>query len=164
MIPSMTMQTGYDPHQTTCPLCKNDAEQIVIGTVYRYTTSRGGHFIGFGHAGGPLAHKLLDLGVDYEAEVIGPYDKVPADRPCPDCEADLFHQRLEFEQEVINGGLHWRCVMCGKFGVIVANDSVGFCENVRGEAGIEPPTQMGVRFENCIQHATPDDANWWAIK
>lgn len=161
MIHSMTMQVGYELHQTICPLCNNNAEQIVIGRVYRYKTSKGGHFLGFGHAGGPLAYRLLEDGVEYTAEIVDQSEKLPADGPCPDCQADLLHQRLEFEQEVMNGGLYWKCDMCQKYGVIVADDSLGFCKSVRGTARVAPPNQTvvvsGVRFSFCGQHASADD-------
>lgn len=160
MIPSMTMQKGYSPYQTICPLCQNDAEQLVLGTVFIYRTRKGKNFIGFGHAGGPLAHRLLAMGVEYVADIVDQNKKLPADRPCPDCQADLFHQRLEFEREVMNGGLYWRCDMCRKSGVIVAGDSLGFCESVRGAAGIAPPNNKGVTgvsFNHCDQHASVED-------
>lgn len=141
---------------TYCPLCYAEGDEIVVGEVYKYI-DEDGELIGYGHPGGVLAQALISDETPYVASPIKPDETVPGGTPCSNCAADIKMSQKKFEAEVIAGGLHWACEECGKFGVIIKDDSIGFCAATRGAAGVQPPNQLGVRFDRCEQHAAADD-------
>ena len=141
---------------TYCPLCHAAGNDIVIGEVYKYI-DEDGDLIGYGHPGGVLAQALISDETPYVASPIKSDEKVPSGEPCSDCAADIKMRQKKFEAEVVAGGLHWACEECGLFGVIVKNDSIGFCAATRDAAGVQPPNQLGVRFDRCEQHESADD-------
>ena len=156
-----TVDKGFDPHLTYCPICKGNAEELTIGTVLKYYGEETDILLGFGHPGGALAHELIRQEVSYRTEAVGEAERLPAGGPCPDCRADIMHQRLEFEEEIKKGGAFWSCQVCGKYGVVVHNDSVGFCAALRGQTGIAPPNYLEVKFVRCEQHASEGDKGKW---
>jgi len=141
---------------TYCPMCGERGDELVIGEVYKYIGEHGENF-GYGHAGGELAQALMLEGVKYIAHPLGDNEPAPGGHVCSDCSAEIAHQQKQFEAEVIRGGLHWTCEDCGQFGVIINDDSLGFCAATRGAAGVKPPNQLGVRFSDCEQHQTVED-------
>ena len=157
MSGTSTAEKGLDPHLTFCTICQGDAEELTIVTVLKYYGEETGILLGYGHPGGVLAQELLDQEITYRTEAVGDAERLPAGGPCPDCQADIMHQRLEFEEEIKRGGVHWTCNVCGQFGVIIANDSVGFCDHMRGTSGIKPPNYLEIRFVRCEQHASEGD-------
>ena len=140
---------------TFCPMCGERGEEIVIGEVYRYI-GEGGRLLGYGHPGGVLAQALINDKVDYIAVPLEEHEEAPGGHACSNCSARIALQQKRFEAEVIAGGLHWSCEQCGRFGVIVKDDSLGFCAATRGAAGVQPPNQLGVRFSDCEQHVSVD--------
>lgn len=144
-----------ETHPTYCPMCEEPSEEVVVGEVFRYIDKRG-KVIGYDHPGGKLGNELTIHDVTYTFELVDG-DRLPGGQPCPDCVARIAQHRKECEYEVVQGGLHWQCAMCRKFGVIVHNDSQGFCKDVRNAAGVQPPQQFGVKFSNCWQHQTEVD-------
>ena len=156
-----TAEKGLDPHLTFCPVCQGNAEEITIGVVLKYYGEETGILLGYGHPGGVLAQELLRQEITYRTEAVRDGERLPAGGPCPDCQADIMHQRLEFEEEIKRGGIHWSCNVCAKFGVVMHNDSIGFCANLRGASGIAPPNHLEVRFIRCEQHASQGDKGKW---
>jgi len=152
-----TQSQGLDPHRTYCPICKGDAEELTVGEVIKYFGESTDKFIGYGHPGGVLSTVLLEHGVAYRTEPVGEAEMLPAGGPCPDCVAEIAQQRAEFAVEVKKGGLHWTCDECDMFGVIIADDSIGFSAGVRNNAGVPPPKQLGVKFTKCSQHESQGD-------
>ena len=136
-------------------MCDDPSEEVVVGEVFRYIDKRG-KLIGYDHPGGVLGYELTEHGVEYTTEEVDG-GRVPGGQPCSNCKARIQQHRKECEAEVIKGGLHWHCAMCGLFGVIIHNDSRGFCKDVRKQAGVLPPQQFGVKFSNCWQHQTDAD-------
>lgn len=144
-------------HQTFCPICLQSGEELVIGEVYRYVGEEDKFVYGYDHAGGPLGRALTEDRVPYIATKLQPHERAPGSAPCAACDKRIEVQRKIFNAEVEAGGLHWTCEECGLFGVIVRNDSLGFCAATRGAAGVEPPNQLGVRFDRCEQHESEED-------
>lgn len=141
---------------TYCPVCGDRGDELVIGEVYKYTNEND-ELLGYGHPGGVLAQALIGDGVEYVAVPLEDNEPAPGGHACDNCSAEIRMQQKRFEAEVIAGGLHWSCTMCNKFGVIVKDDSRGFCSATRGAAGVQPPNQLGVRFDHCDQHASEED-------
>ena len=141
---------------TYCPVCNENGEEIVIGEVYKYF-GEDGELFGYGHPGGVLGQALCHDETPYVTVPLKDNEKAPGSHPCSNCHADIRLQQKRFEAEVVAGGLHWACEECGKFGVIVKDDSLGFCSTTRGAAGVQPPNQLGVRFNYCTQHESADD-------
>jgi hypothetical protein len=150
------IETFTQAHLTYCPLCRGAGEELIVGEVFRYTGPNGELF-GYDHAGGPLGHHLREEEIKYIAVPLEEGERVRGEVTCENCSKRIARQRKRFEAEVIAGGLHWTCEGCHKFGVIVRNDSLGFCADTRGVAGVEPPNQLGVRFTNCEQHSAEDE-------
>lgn len=148
-------RTTIKTHPTYCPMCYEPSEEVVVGEVFRYIDKHG-KLIGYGYPGGILGLELTEYEVDYTVESVDG-ERLPGGHPCSNCQAEIQHHRKECEAEVIRGGLHWQCTMCGLFGVIMHNDSQGFCKEVRAAAGVQPPQQFGVKFSNCWQHQTEVD-------
>jgi len=149
------IDTTQDVHETFCPLCGFDAEELTVGTVLKYY-SESGELLGYGHPGGVFAQDLITKDVLYTTTPLDDSERAPAGGPCVDCAEDISNQRAEFKDEVEKGGLHWHCTECGLWGVIIHNDSKGFAAGVRKQAGIAPPAHLGVKFINCSQHAAED--------
>lgn len=142
---------------TFCPVCGMDAEELTIGEVLKYV-NKDGDVLGYGHPGGILALTLIDQEIPYETIKLESFERAPAGHPCSNCMADIAQQRAEFKVEIELGGLHWHCEECGVWGIVMHDDSHGFSAGVRRASGIKPPTHAGVRFTNCKQHESEDDA------
>ena len=152
----LDLPTLTPARQTFCPLYKGDSDELVIGDVVRYVSPEGEE-LGYGHPGGLLAQALIHDETPYEVEELEDHERAPGGVFCDDCSAMISEQRVRFTREVISGGVHWSCDECGKFGIIIANDSRGFAADTRGAVGVKPPNQLGVKFDRCIQHQSEED-------
>lgn len=141
---------------TYCPKCNEDGEELVIGEVYKYF-AEDGVLLGYGHPGGSLGVALTNDEVKYTTVPLTGNDRAPGSHICSNCYAALRMQGKRFEELVIAGGVHWWCEDCLDFGVIVNEDSVGFCVGARAAAGVQPPNQLRVNFERCAQHRSAED-------
>lgn len=147
----------HEVRLTYCPLCGFAAEELTIGEVVKYYSVESGELIGYGHPGGVLAHSLIESEVKYNTKTLDVTERAPAGEPCANCAADIAKQRAEFKVEIARGGIHWHCLACQVWGVIVHNDTRGFAAGVRARAGVEPPTHIGVKFKDCRQHQSEED-------
>ena len=148
--------TNQELHETYCPICGFEADELTVGAVLKYY-GEDGELLGYGHPGGVFAHELIEHEVSYTTKALEESERAPAGEPCVYCAEDIANQREDFKEEVERGGIHWRCDNCGLWGVIKHNDSRGFSARARRKAGIQPPTHMGVRFSKCKQHRSEDD-------
>lgn len=140
---------------TFCSMCGEQTDEVVLDDVYKYFHQ--GDLLALDHPGGPVSQYLIDIGVDYTAELVEEDEQLPASKYCPDCEDEIEVQKTEFLEELEKGGVRWHCVECFKTGIIVANDSLGFSQAIREEMDRPAPQMVDVRFSSCSQHAAEDD-------
>lgn len=141
---------------TFCPMCGKDADQLVLGLAVRYLDTDG-YQLAYGHPGGEVAKYLKQIEKEYDYEVVEEHERLPADDVCKSCQDLLYAQKFRFNHIVAEGGVAWFCDICKQTGVIVANDSLGFCENIRKETKILAPNPVTVKFNDCKQHASAED-------
>lgn len=146
---------GVNPHQTFCPLCKEDHDQIVLigANVRIYACTRCRVEVYGGHAPGQPCptcgghHTMVHVSDIKEGE------KIPANCPCVKCQAE----QKEHADAVAAGGVYWRCRECKKQGVIIAESEMA--KAIRAAAKIEPPAKVGVEFEKCLEHQPESKQN-----
>ena len=143
---------------TYCPMCLNEGDELVLGLTVRYL-SKDGELLAYGHPGGEVAKYLMDIGKEYDFEVVDESELLPAIDICSNCKDLLDQQALQFAKDVAAGGVRWFCDVCKKAGVIMANDSKGFCNHVRKETKIFAPDIVTVKFNKCEQHASIEDVH-----
>lgn len=143
-------------YQTYCPLCKGAGPDLVLGQVVRYL-NEDGSTLAYGHPGGEVSKHLMKVGMKYDYEIVDDDACFAAVDVCQSCKRLLDAQSFNFEKVVAEGGVRWFCDTCKSAGVIVANDSLGFCANIRQETKIYPPDIVTVKFNNCNQHASVED-------
>lgn len=153
----VTLTKEIKVYQTFCRMCGADAEELVLGEVYRYLNPETGKLIGLDHPGGWLSQYLLDIDMKYDAEVVPNGERLPTENYCSDCQAEIDFQQAQFRKEVEDGGVRWTCSMCIKSGIVVAHDSQGFSKAVREQMDVPPPDVVTVKFNNCEQHEAEDD-------
>jgi hypothetical protein len=140
---------GFNPHMCYCPRCGGESpELMLIGnrTNVRECSGCKKELIGFMSSErcptcGELAGAII--------RTIGEHDKLPGGL-CVACQEEVHKE----EAIVKAGGVYFRCLECGKRGVIIASSRLA--KGVRKTMKIAAPAPCGVEFGKCAEH-TPGE-------
>lgn len=129
---------GLNPRLTCCYHCGKETNEILLlgASDYTHKCSCGINFIGKKQDKCPRCNAFSN-----SSEIIGEYEKV-ASGLCDDCKKEI----ETFKEIVEEGGAYWRCISCGRCGVIKKNE---FTDNLRKEKNIPIPNPIGVKFDKC---------------
>jgi len=140
---------GLNPRLTVCTQCGADVGLALLGEHnIKYTCPK----CGCVHFGPPDHHKCGKCEEPFsrvwKKEEIGENEKLPGGL-CDACrkQADLM------KEVVAEGGIYWKCTVCGSNGAIKSSSSL--CAMVREKMGIAPPAPCGIEFHGAEEGRCP---------
>lgn len=140
---------GVNPKLTVCVHCGKEMDELVF--VGAHTSVFRCDGCGVNHIGGLPRNRRCHCGSRSftKAGEIGEHDRLPASRLCDECQA----KQDETDRAVAEGGVYWRCVVCGSAGAIKSTSEYALAiRQAHGEEFTKAPYKpCGVEFDkdNC---------------
>ena len=154
-MPSIRLhpEKGVNPHLGVCDWCGADIGVVLLGAHDGMWKCQHGH-VSIG--GAPRGRSPCGcLSYDWRKEcTVGEFEKLPMGR-CDACQA----KKQACEEEVRQGGIHWRCSDCKSAGAIKAGHPLTL--QVRAQLKVDPPNPCGAEFSKkdcpvCGPHPVGD--------